>query len=386
MRVSRRLPLAWRQLAGEKLRLAAAVAGITFAAMLMLTQLGFREALLTSATLVHDHLDADVVLISPLYEFLVQPVSFPDRRLYQALSVSDVKDVAPVYVSLAKWRNPVSGQQPMVLLLGFDIARPTFTLPALEANARELTLPDVVLADKAARPDIGPLGDWFRPSGEIVSEVNGRRITVKGLFELGSSLAVNGLFVTSDANFVRIMPERSRHMIDVGLVRVAAGASPAAVRDRLRATLPNDVRVLTREEFADLEKAYWLKTSPIGFIFNLGTFMGFVVGAVIVYQILYSGVADHLAEYATLKAIGYSKRRLMAIVQRQALTLAAFGYLPGLLIAEGLYEAARRGAFLPISMTVGRAVSVFLLTVLMCCGSAALAARKLRSADPAEIF
>jgi DevC protein len=384
--MARRIPLAWRQLASERLRLIAAVAGITFAAMLMLTQLGFREALLTSATLVHDHLDADIVLISPLYEFLVQPVSFPDRRLYQALGVGDVERVAPVYVSLAKWRNPVSGQQPMVLLLGFDISRPTFALPAVQQNAAALTLPDAVLADRAARPDIGPLAEWFEPTGEIVSQVNGRRITVRGLFELGSSLAVNGLFVTSDVNFVRIMPDRSRHMIDIGLVKTVRGADPARVVDRLRAMLPNDVRVLTREQFAMLEKGYWLKTSPIGFIFNLGTLMGFVVGAVIVYQILYSSVADHLPEYATLKAIGYSKTRLAGIVLRQALVLASFGYLPGLLIAELLYEAARRGAFLPISMTLGRALAVFGLTVLMCCGSAALATRKLRAADPAEIF
>jgi putative ABC transport system permease protein len=344
-----------------------------------------RAGALTSATLVHDHLDADVVLISPLYEFLVQSVPFPDRRMYQALGVEEVEAVAPVYVSLAKWRNPSSGQQPMVLLIGIDATKPTFTLPALRESAQVLALPDVVLADKAARPDIGPIAEWFH-SGEIVSQVNSRRVTVKGLFELGSSLAVNGMFVTSYTNFVAMIPDRPVHMIDLGLVHIARGADPERVRDRLKSVLPGDVRVLTRQEFANVDKDYWLKTSPIGFIFNLGTIMGFIVGAVIVYQILYSGVADHLPEYATLKAIGYSKARLMGVVFRQAVVLAVSGFVPGLLIAELLYEAARRGAFLPIGMTVGRVAGVFALTLLMCCGSAALATRKLRSADPAEIF
>jgi len=382
----RRIPVAWRQLASERLRLAAAVAGITFASMLMLMQLGFREALLQSATLVHDRLDADLVLISPLYQYLVEATSFPDRRLVQALGAEGVEAVAPVYVTLAKWRNPETGRAFLVALIGFDITRPTLTMVDVRDHLGALALPDSVLVDAASRPDIGPVADWVRSGVPVVSEVNGRRVTVAGLFTLGTSFGVNGMIMTSDLNFVRMVPNRPLHMIDIGLIRLASGADPVQVRDHLRSVLPPDVRVLTRQEFADEEQAYWLNTSPVGFIFDLGTTMGLIVGAVIVYQILYTDISDHLPEYATLKAMGFSDRRLIGIVFHEAAILAVLGFLPGLLIAQGLYVMTRTQTNLPMLMTPARIIGVFALTVGMCMGSGALAARRLRSADPAEVF
>jgi putative ABC transport system permease protein len=382
----RRIPLAWLQLAAEKRRLLAAVAGIAFAAMLMLMQLGFRDALLAGATLVIDRLDADVVLISPVYEHMSQSTTFSDRRLVQALGAEGVEAVAPLYVRLARWRNPESGRHFVVLLAGFDVSRRTFTLPGVHEQARTLAVPDVVLVDTAARPELGPIPEWFESTAQVVSEINGRRVSVGGLFRLGTSFGINGVVIMSDLNFVRVVPDRSLHMIDVGLIRLARGADPVRVRDALRALMPGDVSVLTLQEYAQKERDYWLRASPVGFIFNLGLAIGFIVGAVIVYQILYSDVADHLAEYATLKAMGCSDLRLTGVVLREAVILAALGFVPGLLIAWLLYGLTQRQTNLPMLMTPWRIAGVLALTVAMCCVSGALATRKLRSADPADVF
>jgi hypothetical protein len=78
--------------------------------------------------------------------------------------------------------------------------------------------------------------------------------------------------------------------------------------------LPQDVLVLTRQEFSDMEGTYWARRAAIGFIFDLGAVMGLLVGAVIVYQILYTDVTDHLDEYATLKAMGFTTRYLFSVV------------------------------------------------------------------------
>ncbi len=384
--MQRRIPLAWLQLAAEKLRLAAAVGGITFAAVLMLMQLGFRDALLASATLVHDRLDADIVLVSPLYEFLIQPVSFPERRLTQALAVEGVESVAPLYVSLAKWRNPDSGRLLLVALLGFDVHRPTFTMAAVNQRLAALELADVVLADTASRPEIGPIEAWMASGAPLMAEVNERRVRVDGLFRVGTSFGINGMLITNHLNFGRLNAERSLDRIDVGLVKLASGADPIVVRDRLRARLTGDVLVMTRAEYAEMEQGYWLRASPIGFIFTLGTLMGLVVGAVIVYQILYSDVSDHLAEYATLKAMGFTNGMLIGVIFQQALILAVFGFVPGVVITSGLYSVTASQTNLPMGFTVERVVAVFVLTVVMCCGSGLLASRKLRAADPAEIF
>ena len=63
--------------------------------------------------------------------------------------------------------------------------------------------------------------------------------------------------------------------------------------------------VFSKKAFIEFEKNYWRSSTAIGFIFSLGAAMGFVVGCVIVYQILYGDVSDHLPEYATLMAMGY---------------------------------------------------------------------------------
>jgi putative ABC transport system permease protein len=79
---------------------------------------------------------------------------------------------------------------------------------------------------------------------------------------------------------------------------------------------------LTHQGFIDFEQRYWQTSTSIGFIFTLGVGMGFIVGTVIVYQILYTDVSDHLAEYATLKAMGYKNIFLEFVVLQEAIILS----------------------------------------------------------------
>ncbi|MFO5473947.1 MAG: FtsX-like permease family protein, partial [Dolichospermum sp.] len=134
------------------------------------------------------------------------------------------------------------------------------------------------------------------------------------------------------------------------------------------------------------EKDYWANGTGIGFIFGLGVIVGFIVGIVIVYQILYSDVSDHLPEYATLKAMGYTDNYLLRVLLQEALLLAALGYLPALFLSFGIYQLTFTATLLPIAMKLDRAINVFILTVIMCTISGAIAMQKLRSADPADIF
>ena len=68
--------------------------------------------------------------------------------------------------------------------------------------------------------------------------------------------------------------------------------------------------------------------------------MGFVVGTVIVYQILYTDVADHLPEYATLKAMGYTDFYLFTVVFQEAIILGIIGFIPGVSFSRLLYYNA----------------------------------------------
>ncbi len=380
------IPLAWLQLTREKRRLVAALAGIAFAAMLMLMQMGFRDALFLSSTLFHEHMRSDLVIISPLYQYIIISKPFSVRRLYQALAMEGVESIAPLYIGMTSWKNPDTHLERSVLVLGVDPRASAFALPGVTENLEKIQILDKVLFDVKSRSEFGPIVDQFLKNNAVVTEVAGRRIEVAGLYELGSSFGANGNIITSDLTFLRLFPYRRNGLIDVGIIRIQPGADPEKIRAQLAEVLPKDVKVLTRQMFIDLERKYWAENSPIGFIFMLGTLMGFIVGAVIVYQILYTDVSDHLQEYATLKAMGHADRYLFSIVLQEALILSVLGFLPGLLIAEALYRISRNATSLPIGMTLGRMGTVFLLTVVMCIFSGAFAMRKLKAADPADIF
>jgi putative ABC transport system permease protein len=206
------------------------------------------------------------------------------------------------------------------------------------------------------------------------------------LFKLGASFGADGTLMTSDQSFLLMFPRREAASISLGLVDLESGVDPEQVVTALRSRLPDDVRVMTHDEFIQFEENYWKSESPIGFIFGLGTAMAFVVGVVIVYQVLSTDVNAHLKEYATFKAMGYDNAYLLTVVFEEAAILAILGFVPGAILPIGLYVLAAQATALPLQMTVIRAALVLVLTAIMCGMSGAIATRKLQSADPADMF
>ncbi len=384
--MKRRVPLAWLQVSRERSRLLVAMAGIAFADMLMFMQLGFQTALYDSNTRMHRSLRADLVMVSPLARTMVSMSDFPRRRLYQALGFDGVAAVDPVYMESRPWRNPDTRKEEGILVLGFNPERSIFNLDGVNQNLQQLKLPDAVLFDQGSRGDYATTLAKLVEGQVVQTELNQRRLKLVGLFQVGASFAADGNVITSDQTFLRLFPDRQQSEVSAGLIRLKPGVDPLQVAQAMQTHLPNDVRILTLDQFAELEENYWKNNTPIGFIFSLGTAIGFVVGTVIVYQILSNDVADHLAEYATLKAMGYRDFYLLGIVFQEALILAVLGFIPGYGIAAILYSLTRGATNLPLFMTLGRITLVFMLTLIMCLISGAIATRKLRSADPADIF
>jgi putative ABC transport system permease protein len=385
--IGRRIPLAWLQLMREKIRLLVALAGIAFACILMFMQLGFQDSLLESAIRFHVALKGEIFLVSPQSNALIAMNTFSQRRLYQALGFEGVRAVSPVYLSFALWKNPETRRTRSIFVVGVDPSADLVDLPGLTPDElEEIKKADVVLFDRRSRSEFGPIAQWFEAGQEVVTEVGNRRVRVGGLFEMGATFGADGTILTSDLNFLRIFPQREPGLVDIGVVQLQPGVDPKPLLDQMRALLPEDVRVLSRAEFIDMERSYWEEGTAIGFIFGLGVAMGFIVGIVIVYQILYTDVSDHLAEYATLKAMGYTDTYLLGVVLQEALLLAVLGYIPAFALAVLLYDLTASATLLPIAMTFNRAMLVLGLTVSMCFISGAIAVRRLRAADPADIF
>ena len=381
-----KIPLAWLQLTHERIRLLVALAGIGFADMLMFIQLGFQNALFDSSVTLHKAFDGDIFLMSPQSDALGFTRTFSDRRLYESLAVDGVSSVSSVYLNFGLWKNPVERNTRNLLVIGFNPANNILNLPGLAENLDQIKLQDVVLFDEQSRPEFGPLPEILQQNQPAVTEVSSRRVRVRGLFSLGASFAADGNIITSDINFLRIFPDRDRGLVDIGVIKLEPGANLNVVLAQLRQKLPRDVEVFSKEEFIQHEINYWQNSTAIGFVFTLGTAIGFIVGTVIVYQILYTDVTDHLSEYATLKAMGYRDSYFAIVVFQEAVILALLGFIPGFAIAQGLYFLAAQATNLPVVMTLSRAIAVLILTIIMCCVSGAIAVRKLSAADPADIF
>ena len=382
----RSIPLSMLLLTRQPVRLAVALAGISFAGILMFMQLGFRDGLFDASVTVHRLLDADVVLISPRSSSSVSMAGFPRRRLVQAMADPDVVGITPVHWSLLLWRNPQNRSTRSILALGFEPSDPLLIEPVLATKAQVLTQRGRVLFDDQSRPEFGPVAQWFKQGRTVESEISGKRVRVAGLVSLGTSFGADGNLLASSETFLDLLPNTPAGSIEVGLIRLKPGTDSVGVIKRLRAALPADVTVLSKQGFIDFEQNYWRSSTSIGFIFTLGAAMGFIVGCVIVYQVLYSDVSDHLPEYATLMAMGYPLSNLLGVVAREGLYLAVFGYLPAYVAWEGLYWLVRSATKLPVAMDVNRAFTVFSMILVMCMVSAALAMRRLADADTADIF
>lgn len=379
-------PLAWLQLSHEKIRLLIALAGIGFADMLMFVQLGFKDALFDSNIRLHNALNGDIFFMSPQSDALGFTQQFSERRLYESLAVEGVESVVPVYLDLASWKNPIERNTRTLFVIGFNPKENILELPGVAENIDQVKLEDVILFDDQSRAEFGDIPSLLASENSVTAELASRQVKVRGLFSLGASFTADGTVLTSDINFLRIFPERQKGLIDLGVINIQPEADLEVVIQNLRNKLPKDVEVLSKEEFIQRDITYWQNSTAIGFIFTLGTFIGFVVGIVIVYQILYTDVADHLPEYATLKAMGYRDRYFTILVFQEAIILALVGFLPGLGIANILYGLTANATALPIAMTAKRATTVLILTLIMCCASGAVAVRKLSAADPADIF
>jgi putative ABC transport system permease protein len=378
--------LGWMQLKHRPMRLLVAVGGIGFAVLLILMQLGFRAALFESAVRFHERLEYDIALFSPDSVFIVRPQGFSIRRLYQSLGVEGVREITPVYIFPATWKNPWNNDRRSINAIGFDPDHSLLDTPGFEQARHLLKQQNVVLFDAASRPEFGDVAAHFNAEGTFSTEINDREMDVVGLFRMGTSFGIDGSVITSDDNWLRLFPERSRDEIQLGLVRLDDPATADVVRDRLQAYLPKDVLVMTRADFVQRETDYWNSATPIGYIFAFGAIMGLVVGAIIVYQILFADVSEHLREYATLRAIGYRSRFVSGIVLQQAAILALLGFVPGVLAVHWLYGKAAAATNLPLYLTLDRTLSVFLLTLAMCALSGLLAMRKVQRLDPAEVF
>jgi putative ABC transport system permease protein len=378
-------PLAWAQLSRQKVRTGVAMGGIAFANVLIFMQLGFVNLFAGGATLLPRHLQGDLFISNAEAKLINSFSTFDRTRLYQAAAFDGIIFAEPLYLKYGTWAYDKESISYETRVFAYNPQVQIFDLPEVNQQQSKLREPFTALFDRLSRSQLGPIPAKMDTSPTILSMVNNQRIVVNGLFNLGSSFFLSeGNIITSDRTYAEIYGSNSLEQVTLGIIRVKPGTDLIALKKGIEKSVPG-IKVLTYKELQVRELAFQ-DTNPSSTIFNFGAMMGFIVGVAIVYQVLYSDVSDHLSEYATLKAIGYSNRSLLLVIFQEAIFLAVLGYIPGFIATLGMYQLLTTLTKLELIMTVALALNVFILTLAMCLISAAIASNKLRAADPADVF
>lgn len=385
--MTRGVPLAWLNLTHNPKQTALSVAGIAFAVLLMFMETGFRNAMFDGQLQLINRLDADIFLISQAKTTLMFQQPFARHRLEQARAAPSIQWAEPVYIEhdAALWKNAGDGSLHDIRAVAFEPERCVFIDVEICRQAAGLTVLDSVLFDRQSKAFFGP-----RKAG-TVTELSKRTVRIVGTFALGTDFTHDGSVIMSADTFFHVFPdrraaERAPGRVELGVIKLVSGSNPQHAAARLRQLLPPDVEVLTKQEYRDKENAFLDASTPIGYVFNLGTIMGFFVGAIICYQILFTDITNQLPQFATLRAIGYSDRTVALIVLQQAVALSAISFVPGLIASRILYALIATLTGLPLEMSLTRGAWVLCLTTSMCVAAGAIAVRKALALSPADLY
>ncbi len=378
--------IGWSQLSHGKTRMLVALCGVSVIVAMILTVLSLKDAVIESTLQVPKSLRGDVIILSARTQTILRPAPFPRRFLDRLHGIEGVAAVSSVAIENARWINPETRQEHPIRVFGLDLEFDVISLPGIDPSEPKLKLKDTIIFDASSRPKFGPVVQMFKSGQGFSTEVNGRQLDVCGLTYAGVSIASDGNLFTTHANFQRLFPNLSNAKSHIGILRIEKTASITQIVYQVRDMLGSEARVLTRQEMMHAEKAFMKLNDPVDDIMGMIASVAFLVGMIIVYQILYTDVVNHLPQFATLKAIGFSGTFLLGIIIAEGVILSLLGYWPGLLIAHGLTRLAQEATLLPVNISLTNTLGTLVAAISMCVLAASIAVRKITQAEPASVF
>lgn len=373
--------IAIRNLLHDRFRAATALAGVAFAVLLAVLQIGILEGANRDSSGVIDHASADVWVMSRNTATFDFALPMPERRFFSVLATPGVERAERVVLALGQWRTS-DGRQRNVLVVGIEpdaeLAGPWGPIDGRLARIRE---PGGVVIDGRERERFGPEGRSLEAGDAL--EINGRRATVVAFTrEVGSFTTLPYVFTSLD-NARAFAGEPGSDDVTYVLVRARPGLSPEELARRL-GELP-EVDAATPGEFRDRTRAHWIHGTGLGQGIVFTAALGLVVGLVVVGQTIYTMTVERRREFGTLKAIGCSGASLAGIVLVQSAALGLAGYAVGLAGAVALRHAvAIQG--ISIVVTERIAAAAFVVTIALCAAAAGSSILRLVRLEPALVF
>jgi putative ABC transport system permease protein len=385
------LTLSFQQARAKVRRNVVAFAGIAGGIVLVLVQLGFQSALYESAVRLHRMLNGEIVVIASEFRSIQDPTWFSREWLVMMEAHPAVASVAPIYLSPLAIRNIDDHTVRTLLAIGIDLNEPALKTERLHADVRPLRVPGRILFDRRSQPHYGDVIGRLQRDGIVelttasYSAPLQEHLTVVGSYVLGGTIVYFGTALMS-ATTLSSVTSQPLQRINIGVVKLKPNANATEVAAQLQKLLPEGALAMTTRRFIRLEQRFWSRETPIGFLFDLGAMVGFLISGIYIYQVLFQIVDENLAEYAVLKSMGYPNSFFTVLAVFTATILALAAIPPAIAVAFVVYEICVAATLLDLELTVGRVLAVGGLTILIAAASAWLAKRRLHRIDPAALM
>lgn len=384
-------PFAWLLIWRHKYKSLAGVLGIAFTSLLIIFQLGFYDSLVESSSGIIKSLNAELMLVHADNVTVINLSSFPESRLSSLDYIPGVEETVPLRWTYAKWKLSGQRQTRLAVILGIEpISKSLVGVDFDEQSEDAILIPETILFDRTCRSEFGRVEKLLSKKSHVTGFINNRRVNIDGLVDIGPSFGYDCILVSSQQTYEAVIGNdhhpANPNQIEVGLIRVSPGYTVEQVARTIRERIQPDVQVLTKKDLVEFEKDYWLRSKPIGYVFGFGITMGFVIGTIILYQILYADIIANLEHYAVMLAIGYPMVYLRQVVASQALIMVALSY--PLTIAAAAIGYRYLGVFtnLPFVLSLDKVVGTFGLVMAMSVLSTILALSHLNSTNPVDAF
>jgi len=370
------MSLAFQNILHDRTRFLVTALGVAFAVFLMIFQGSLLIGFLRAAAEIVDAADSDIWIAARGVICFDFSATLERRFREIAQGVTGVESVSRVSVAFANYRKP-DGEHQTVVLVGADPnVGSRFPLPYF-ANSRRALEPEAIVVDESNTDSLG-----VRTFPTHI-EINGRRAHVSGEVRgFASFLGSPYIFTSYDdaAKYSNLGPEEAVYLI----LRVTKNYDIVSVKEHLAARLP-EVDVWTQDEFGRRSKLYWVTQTGAGAAILTAAILAFLIGLVVVSQTIYATTMEHLDEFATLKALGASRRFVMNVVLNQSLTCCIAGCVLGLAATIPMVAFARR-VVAWIYTPWWLALVVLLPSLLMCVLASIMSIRTALSVEPAKVF
>ena len=371
--------VAFANLTQHRARLFAALGGVAVALFLLLLQVAVLDAARVKVTSLFDDFNFDMVIVPDTYQFLLSFDTLDRVTLQEAAATRGVADTFGLNAVPVRMTQLPSQHVAYLFLIGLDDPGSFLRDDRIRTGMQALQSSHDMLIDSQSLSDIGPTDVGTR------AEINGENVTFTGQFKLGLFFYGEGSGIVRNADFTRLAGRPPRG-ITMGLIKLDPGADPETVRARLKKTLPPDTLVLTRGELIAQERAYFLSTKPVGVMMYISMLIAYLVGTVIMIQVLSTDISNRMTEYAVLKAMGFSMTFVYGVGAAEAALLALGGLIPALGVGALVLWGIEYQTHLPAGLGIGLIATMLGIALLLAAGSAAIALRRLVRADPAELF